>query len=123
MAPVPFSYPSSRTKTSAKPVVPPSSARSRPARRYGSTRPLAAAGDSRVPPEGGIAPAAVSQEPQMTYSCVSFLAAAAPSSGFHARLTLSFAFLPHKQSDAKSRRRFWRVAEPALLLLYGRNTP
>ena len=55
----------------------------------------------------------------MTCSCVSFLVAAAPASGSHARFTLSFAFLPQKQSDAKSRRRFWSVAEPALLLLYG----
>ena len=63
--------------------------------------------------------AAVSQEPQMTCSWVSFLIAAAPASGSHARFTLSFAFLPQKQSDAKLRRRFWSVAGPALLLLYG----
>ena len=47
------------------------------------------------------------------------LVAAAPASGSHVRFTLSFAFLPQKQSDAKSRRRFWSVAERALLLLYG----
>jgi hypothetical protein len=119
MTPVPVSEPLRRAKTSAEPVGPTQSAQSRFARRNGSIRPGAAVGDSGVPPGGGIAPTALSQKPQMTHSCVSFLAAAAPSSGFHARFTLSFAFLPQKQSDAKSHRCLWSAAEPALLLLYG----